>query len=201
MSKHQSALRRLAAFCAGPLAHALTLTWLGEVGPHVSSRMLHVRVAVPLERGLQLLQLLACEVRALPPLLLFLAGSSAPPQPAPPAPLSSGPLGSPPRSALKQAGWGRQSPQALPCCTQSRLHRSARGQRWRPTLPPGGLELSPLETAVMPGRSVVTFWSGSSGSKAQGQAADQGSQLGRACSHRSAHAGALLLMPPENVQF
>lgn len=34
----------------------------------------HVRVAVPLERGLQLLQLLACEVRALPPLLLLLGG-------------------------------------------------------------------------------------------------------------------------------
>lgn len=58
-------LRR--ARCAHPHAR------LGEVGPH--SDLLphaHVGVAVPLERGLQLLQLLACEVRALPPLLLFL---------------------------------------------------------------------------------------------------------------------------------
>lgn len=48
---------------------------LGEVGPH--SDLLphaHVGVAVPLERGLQLLQLLAREVRTLPPLLLLLGG-------------------------------------------------------------------------------------------------------------------------------
>lgn len=45
---------------------------LGEVGPHgdLFART-HVRVAVPLEGRLQLLQLLAGEVRSLPPLLLL----------------------------------------------------------------------------------------------------------------------------------
>lgn len=45
---------------------------LGEVGPHgdLFART-HVRVAVPLEGRLQLLQLLASEVRTLPPLLLL----------------------------------------------------------------------------------------------------------------------------------
>lgn len=46
---------------------------LGQVGPH--SDLLpgaHVRVAVPLEGGLQLLELLAGEVSPLPPLLLLL---------------------------------------------------------------------------------------------------------------------------------
>lgn len=46
---------------------------LGQVGPH--SDFLpgaHVRVAVPLESGFQLLQLLAGEVSPLPPLLLLL---------------------------------------------------------------------------------------------------------------------------------
>lgn len=48
---------------------------LGEVGPHSDLfPHAHVGVAVPLERGLQLLQLLACEVCALPPLLLLLGG-------------------------------------------------------------------------------------------------------------------------------
>lgn len=69
---------RPGAVRTGPLGRA---RWahpharLREVGPH--SDLLphaHVGVAVPLERGLQLLQLLACEVRALPPLLLFLGG-------------------------------------------------------------------------------------------------------------------------------
>lgn len=51
-----------------PYSHAS----LGEVGPHgdLFART-HVRVAVPLEGRFQLLQLLAGEVRALPPLLLF----------------------------------------------------------------------------------------------------------------------------------
>lgn len=46
---------------------------LREVGPHRDLLPhAHVGVAVPLERGFQLLQLLACEVRALPPLLFLL---------------------------------------------------------------------------------------------------------------------------------
>lgn len=46
---------------------------LGQVGPHGDLLAgAHVRVAVPLESGLQLLQLLAGEVSPLPPLLLFL---------------------------------------------------------------------------------------------------------------------------------
>jgi len=46
---------------------------LGEVGPDGDLLAgAHVRVAVPLEGGLQLLQLLAGEVRPLPPLLLLL---------------------------------------------------------------------------------------------------------------------------------
>ena len=45
---------------------------LGEVGPHGDLLPgAHVRVAVPLEGGLQLLQLLAGEVGPLPPLLLL----------------------------------------------------------------------------------------------------------------------------------
>lgn len=52
----------------GPYPHA----GLSEVGPHgdLFARA-HVGVAIPLEGGLQLLQLLAGEVRALPPLLLL----------------------------------------------------------------------------------------------------------------------------------
>lgn len=52
----------------GPYPHA----GLGEVGPHrdLFART-HVGVAVPLEGRLQLLQLLAGEVGALPPLLLL----------------------------------------------------------------------------------------------------------------------------------
>ena len=46
---------------------------LGEICPHGDLLPgAHVRVAVPLEGGLQLLQLLAGEVRPLPPLLLLL---------------------------------------------------------------------------------------------------------------------------------
>ena len=46
--------------------------WLGEVGPHgdLFART-HVGVAVSLKGRLQLLQLLAGEVRALPPLLFL----------------------------------------------------------------------------------------------------------------------------------
>lgn len=45
---------------------------LSEIGPHgdLFARA-HVGVAIPLEGGLQLLQLLTGEVRALPPLLLL----------------------------------------------------------------------------------------------------------------------------------
>lgn len=47
-------------------------TGLGEVGPHGNLfARTHVGVAVPLEGGLQLLQLLAGEVSALSPLLLL----------------------------------------------------------------------------------------------------------------------------------
>jgi len=46
---------------------------LGEVGPHRDLLPgAHVRVAVPLESGLELLELLAGEVSPLPSLLLFL---------------------------------------------------------------------------------------------------------------------------------
>lgn len=46
---------------------------LGQVGPHGDLLPgAHVRVAVPLEGGLQLLELLAGEVSPLPPLLLLL---------------------------------------------------------------------------------------------------------------------------------
>lgn len=53
---------------AGSYPHA----GLSEVGPHgdLFARA-HVRVAIPLEGGLQLLQLLAGEVRALSPLFLL----------------------------------------------------------------------------------------------------------------------------------
>lgn len=52
----------------GPYPHA----GLSEVGPHRDLFAgAHVRVAIPLEGGLQLLQLLAGEVRALPSLLLL----------------------------------------------------------------------------------------------------------------------------------
>lgn len=53
---------------AGPYPHA----GLSEVGPHGDLfPRAHVRVAIPLEGGLQLLQLLAGEVRALSPLFLL----------------------------------------------------------------------------------------------------------------------------------
>lgn len=67
-----------AAVSTGPLSRAPRAyphARLGEVGPHGDLfPHAHVGVAVPLERGLQLLQLLACEVCALPPLLLLLGG-------------------------------------------------------------------------------------------------------------------------------
>lgn len=57
-----------AAGQAEPYPHA----GLSEVGPHGNLfARAHVGVAIPLEGGLQLLQLLASEVRTLPPLLLL----------------------------------------------------------------------------------------------------------------------------------
>lgn len=57
-----------AAGQAEPYPHA----GLGEIGPHGNLFAgAHVGVAIPLEGGLQLLKLLASEVRTLPPLLLL----------------------------------------------------------------------------------------------------------------------------------
>lgn len=77
----------------------------------------------------------------------FLAGSSAPPQPVPPAPLSSGPFDSPLRSFSEAGRMERRSPRAYALLYPSRIHRSACHQRWRPSFPPGALELSPLGRA------------------------------------------------------
>lgn len=64
---------------------------------------------------------------------------------------------------------GRRSPRAFALLHPVPAPPKPRDQRWRPALPPGALELivPAGKNPPVPGRSVVTFWSGSSGSRAQ----------------------------------
>lgn len=65
---YQTLPHALRTLCAASYPHS----GLGQVGPHGDLLPgAHVRVAVPLEGSLQLLELLACEVSPLSPLLLL----------------------------------------------------------------------------------------------------------------------------------
>lgn len=145
-----------AALYTGPLRRASLAhphSRLREVGPYGDLLPhTHVWVAVPLERGLQLLQLLACEVRALPP-LFFLFGWV----------LSAAAT----RAARATVFWPLGFPAALLLCSRQERARvtsglcpvapgpgsteagSAGGLCWLPSLPPGVLGEVPISKSCL----------------------------------------------------